>query len=59
MKVVQKTLITLFALLFFSAGQAVAIDGNSVVLDEWSIDSAHSNINFTITHFFTPVDGSF
>lgn len=59
MKVVQKTLITLFALLFLAAGQAFATDGNTVVMDEWSIDEAHSNINFTITHFFTPVDGSF
>lgn len=59
MKVVQKTLITLFSILFLAAGQAVATDGNSVAADEWSIDTAHSNINFTITHFFTPVDGSF
>lgn len=59
MKVVQKTLITLFALLFLAAGQAFATDGNTVASDEWSIDEAHSNINFTITHFFTPVDGSF
>lgn len=59
MKVVQKTLITLFTLLFLVMGQVFATDGNSVVLDEWSIDEAHSNINFTITHFFTPVDGSF
>lgn len=59
MKVVQKTLITLFALLLFGAGQAVATDGNTIVVDEWSIDTAHSNVNFTITHFFTPVDGSF
>jgi polyisoprenoid-binding protein YceI len=26
---------------------------------EWEIDSAHSAINFTINHFFTPVDGTF
>jgi len=25
----------------------------------WEIDSAHSDINFSITHFFTPVNGSF
>jgi polyisoprenoid-binding protein YceI len=25
----------------------------------WEIDSAHSAINFTIKHFFTPVDGTF
>ncbi len=59
MKVLQKTLITLFALIFAVTGQAVATDGNTVVMDQWSIDKAHSNINFTITHFFTPVDGSF
>jgi polyisoprenoid-binding protein YceI len=59
MKVLQKTLVTLFALLFISVGQVTATDGNTVEADEWSIDTAHSNINFTITHFFTPVDGSF
>lgn len=59
MKVVQKILIALFIALLAAAGQAVATDGNTVVLDEWSIDKAHSNINFSITHFFTPVDGSF
>jgi polyisoprenoid-binding protein YceI len=26
---------------------------------EWEIDPAHSAINFTIKHFFTPVDGTF
>lgn len=26
---------------------------------EWEIDKAHSAINFTINHFFTPVDGTF
>jgi len=26
---------------------------------EWEVDRAHSAINFTINHFFTPVDGSF
>jgi len=59
MKVVQKTIITLFAILMLAASQAFATDGNSILLDEWNIDTAHSNINFTITHFFTPVDGSF
>jgi polyisoprenoid-binding protein YceI len=59
MKVLQKTLVTLFALLFIAVGQVTATDGNTVEADEWSIDTAHSNINFTITHFFTPVDGSF
>lgn len=59
MKVVQKTIITLFAILMLAISQAFATDGNSVLSDEWNIDTAHSNINFTITHFFTPVNGSF
>ncbi|MDR9364775.1 MAG: YceI family protein [Balneolaceae bacterium] len=59
MKVVQKTIIIFFAILMLAASQAFATDGNSILVDEWNIDTAHSNINFTITHFFTPVDGSF
>ncbi len=59
MKIIQKNFITLMAFLFLAAGQAVATDGNTIIIDEWSIDTAHSNVNFTITHFFTPVDGSF
>lgn len=59
MKVVQKKIITLFAILMLAISQAFATDGNSVLSDEWNIDTAHSNINFTITHFFTPVNGSF
>ena len=26
---------------------------------EWEVDRAHSAVNFSINHFFTPVDGSF
>lgn len=59
MKVLQKTLITLFALTFIAIGHSYATDGNSILMDDWSIDKSHSNVNFTITHFFTPVDGSF
>lgn len=59
MKIVQKTLISLFAFLFLTVGHVVATDGNILAPDEWSIDKAHSNVNFTITHFFTPVNGSF
>ena len=25
----------------------------------WNVDDAHTEINFTVTHFFTPVTGSF
>lgn len=60
MKTIKIISTTLFALLLLAVSQNMASDGNSSVLvDEWSIDKAHSNINFTITHFFTPVDGSF
>lgn len=59
MKRLQHTLLALIALLFLAISQSFATDSNTVVIDEWSIDRAHSNINFTITHFFTPVDGSF
>lgn len=59
MKILQKTFIALFALTFIASGYAFATDGNTVLADDWSIDKSHSNVNFTITHFFTPVDGSF
>lgn len=26
---------------------------------QWEIDKAHSNLNFSVTHFFTPVNGKF
>ena len=48
-------------LLFTFAGLALANDNNAedVRSTEWQIDRAHSAINFTINHFFTPVDGTF
>jgi len=48
-------------LLFTLAGLALANDNNDedVRSTEWQIDRAHSAINFTINHFFTPVDGTF
>jgi polyisoprenoid-binding protein YceI len=39
---------------------AFAPANNSDQLSEsWNIDKAHSAINFTISHFFTPVNGTF
>lgn len=56
-KLVTTTLIALFALF------ALALTTNPVDEEarstEWQIDKSHSAINFTIRHFFTPVDGSF
>lgn len=34
-------------------------DNDNVRSIEWEIDKTHSAINFTINHFFTPVDGTF
>ncbi|MEX0723413.1 MAG: YceI family protein [Gracilimonas sp.] len=31
----------------------------SFVATDWTIDKAHSAINFEVTHFFTPVNGQF
>lgn len=58
---IRKTITVLFTMLFAFTGLAM----NNVNTDdnvrsvEWEIDSAHSAINFTINHFFTPVDGTF
>lgn len=51
----------LVTLLFAFAGFAAANDRNEedARSTEWQIDRAHSAINFTINHFFTPVDGTF
>lgn len=58
---IRKTITVLFTMLFAFTGLAmndVNTDDN-VRSIEWEIDSAHSAINFTINHFFTPVDGTF
>lgn len=56
----MKPIIPVLALLFLGFNPNIYTDSeNETVVDEWSIDEAHSKINFTITHFFTPVDGSF
>src|SRR6056297_32260 len=58
---IRKTITLLFTMLFAFTGMAM----NDVNTDEnirsipWEIDTAHSAINFTINHFFTPVDGTF
>ncbi|MEX0663119.1 MAG: YceI family protein [Balneolaceae bacterium] len=62
MNTLQKitTLSCVILLSAFSLVAAININDN----DEdnataWEIDRAHSAINFTISHFFTPVDGTF
>ena len=57
----NKITTSMVTLLFTLAGLALANDNNEedVRSTEWQIDRAHSAINFTINHFFTPVDGTF
>lgn len=45
---------------FLTAGQLFAVENTDTdSATKWQIDRSHSAINFTINHFFTPVDGSF
>lgn len=56
----MKLLTTLFSLIIFAFSSVFAVSETDVNVSEtWSIDKTHSAINFTITHFFTPVDGTF
>ncbi len=60
MKYLYKITTIALAVLLFGLSQASALDtGEKAAADEWSIDPAHSAIKFTVTHFFTPVDGQF
>ena len=58
---IRKTITLLFTMLFAFTGLAMNGVNSDKVLRSipWEIDSAHSAINFTISHFFTPVDGTF
>ncbi len=63
MKISTIILTTFLTLLLFTS-QLFATDIKSDTdtvegATAWQIDRAHSAINFTINHFFTPVDGSF
>jgi polyisoprenoid-binding protein YceI len=54
-------IITIILIAFYAIStQASAAERNTDAnATEWEVDRAHSAINFTINHFFTPVDGSF
>lgn len=58
---IRKTITLLLTMLFAFTGLAMnsANDNDNIRSIPWDIDSAHSAINFTISHFFTPVDGTF
>ncbi|PWN05647.1 YceI family protein [Rhodohalobacter mucosus] len=50
---------TLLAITFLFAAAYTTVDNKTADATSWEIDKAHSAINFTINHFFTPVDGTF
>lgn len=55
----KKKTFTLFTALILFSGLNAAMTSDNTVSQPWEIDRAHSSITFTITHFFTPVDGTF
>lgn len=48
-------MIAFFAISAFTTAQ----NNDRAKATAWSIDKAHSNLNFQVTHFFTPVNGKF
>ncbi|MFO7847062.1 MAG: YceI family protein [Balneolaceae bacterium] len=58
---IRKTITTMFVMLFAVVSTALigSTDGEDARSTEWEIDRAHSAINFSIKHFFTPVNGTF
>ncbi len=62
MNTIQKITALSFIILLSAFSSVAAINVNDNDEDNataWEIDRAHSAINFTISHFFTPVDGTF
>jgi len=57
----NKLLTLTISILFIIAGLANATnpENDDIRTAEWEIDRSHSAINFTVRHFFTPVDGTF
>ncbi len=49
----------LMASFFVLSAFTTAPEGSDLNATQWTIDKAHSNISFEITHFFTPVQGKF
>lgn len=59
MKFLKHTFSTLLAVIFFVAAGFTTVENGTLDVTSWTIDKAHSNVNFEVTHFFTPVDGQF
>jgi polyisoprenoid-binding protein YceI len=54
----SRPLIPAFLIVFMAAATAYSTDNDNRAT-AWQIDKSHSAVNFTINHFFTPVDGNF
>jgi len=60
MKTLSKITSLLLAAFILAAGTAFAnTTDDDKRADAWEVDRAHSAINFSINHFFTPVNGTF
>ncbi|MDX1585333.1 MAG: YceI family protein [Balneolaceae bacterium] len=60
MKSFNSTYFGLLAALFFAASAFTNAPADEKInATQWEIDQAHSNLNFKVTHFFTPVNGKF
>ena len=60
----MRKLLAIASLLFISAVPVASYGWNgaaaaATLADAWGIDSAHTEVNFSVTHFFTPVTGTF
>jgi len=56
----KKIALTTLSLTVFAVFSAFTTNNSGDMLSKaWEIDTSHSAINFSITHFFTPVNGAF
>ena len=55
----QKITTSIIAATFLLVSAAFTTINENNSATAWQIDKSHSAVNFTINHFFTPVDGSF
>ena len=56
---IHMTAIMLLTTLFMATSLNASDQNDTDNATEWTVDRAHSGVNFTINHFFTPVDGNF
>lgn len=59
MKITTTIFTTILTILLFTSPLLATDKDKQADATSWEIDRAHSAVNFTINHFFTPVDGTF